>query len=156
METFAYVLAVCTALGLAAAAWLTLRPRRPRSSPGLLDVHDMRERDFESLVAAAFRAQGYEPITATKGASAAIAGELMMRRERTTFLVACRHFRAGRVDVDGVQAVQRAMAVRGASAGFVLTGGRFSREAIALAGTCGIRLVDGPALRAMLGRPTAP
>ena len=116
----------------------------------------MRERDFESLVAAAFRAQGYEPVNATQGAAGAAAGELMIRRERTTFLVGCRDFKSARVDADGVQALQRAMVARGASVGFMLTSGRFSREAIALAGTCGIRLVDGPALRAMLERSGAP
>ena len=151
MEPFAYVLAAFAA-ALAAMAWFTLRPRRSRSSTG---IRGLRDRDFEALVAAAFRAQGYEQVAAATGASAPVAGELMMRRERTTFLIACRHFKSRRVDVDGVQALQRTMAARGASAGFMLTAGRFSREAIALAGTCGIRLVEGPALDAMLGRPTA-
>lgn len=151
MQHFVVALAVITALAVPAAAWLTLRRRR-RAGPAAA-VAGMRERDFEVLVAAAFQAQGYEPVSA--GAAAATAGQLALRRERTTFLVECRHFKIAKVEVDAVQALQRAMAVRGATAGFVLSGGRFSREAIAFAGGCGIRLVDGPVLDDMLGHVKA-
>lgn len=148
MHPLVVALAVIAALVVSAAVWLTLLRRRPVGPPA--SFTDMRERDFESLVAAAFRAQGYEPIVAE--GSAAKVGELMLRRERTTFLVECRHFRATKVDVGAVQALQRAMAARGAGGGIVLSGGRFSREAIAFAGGCGIRLVDGSLLHSMLGR----
>jgi len=147
MHPLVIALAVVAALVVAGAVWLTLR-RRPAGT--VASFNKMSERDFETLMAAAFRAQGYEPV-GTDGAPAMV-GELVLRRERTTFLVECRHFRAERVGVGAVQALQRTMAARGAGGGFVLSGGRFSREAIAFAGGCGIHLVDGSLLRSMLGR----
>jgi restriction system protein len=149
MHPLVVALAVVAALLLPAAVWLTLRRQRPAGPAA--SFAGMRERDFELLVAAAFRAQGYEPIGVADGSPANV-GQLVLRRERTTFLVECRHFRAAKVDVGAVHALQRAMAARGAGGGFVLSGGRFSREAIAFAGGCGVRLVDGPLLQGMLGR----
>ncbi len=150
MHPLVVALAVVAALVLSAAVLLTLRRRRPAGPSG--SFAGMHERDFESLVAAAFRAQGYEPIVSD--GSPAKVGELMLRRERTTFLVECRHFRAAKVDVGAVRALQAAMAARGAGGGFVLSGGRFSRDAITFADGCGIRLVDGSLLHGMLGRFT--
>ena len=141
------------AIGLAVAAWMALRRRGAATAPSFAGLH---EREFDSLVAEAFRSQGYEPIKVARGEPMARAGELVMRRERVTYLVDCRHRHTGKVGVDAVQALQRAMASRGATGGFVLAGGRFSREAVAFAGSCGIRLVDGTALQAMLGRVKAP
>lgn len=152
MQPLVVALAVVALLVLATAVALTLR-RRPAGKATAFA--GMRERDFEALVMTAFRAQGYEPIGAAEGASAAGAGQLVVRRERTTFLVECRHVKAAKVGVDAVQALQRAMAARGATAGFVLTAGRFSREAVAFAGGSGIRLVDGAVLHDMLGRAKA-
>ena len=140
---------LAVAIVIAVAACLGLRRRGAAISPAFAGL---REHDFDSLVAEAFRAQGYEPVKVARGEPMARAGELVLRRERITYLVDCRHRHAGKIGVDAVQALQRAMAARGATGGFVLAGGRFSREAIAFAGNCGIRLVDGTALQAMLRR----
>jgi restriction system protein len=102
-------------------------------------------------VAEAFRSQGYLLIETPQGGPAGV-GELVVRRERTTFLVDCRRWRAGKVGVDAVHALQSAMAARGADGGFVLTTGRFGREAVAYAGGCNIQLVDRPALEVLLRR----
>lgn len=154
MEHYVIALAVLIALALPTAVWLTLR-RRQRPAGLAASFAGIRERDFEALVAAAFRAQGYEPVMAGDSAATTTAGQLALRRERTTFLVECRHFKVAKVEVDAVQALQRAMAARGATGGFVLSGGRFSREATAFAGGCGIRLIDGPVLDDMLGHVKA-
>ena len=151
MEPLVLALAAVAATGLVATVWL-VRRRRNQSTGSGDAFAGMRERAFESLVAEAFQAQGYEPVKAAGDKVAAMAGELMLRRERTTFLVECRYWKAPKVGVDVVHALQRTMAARGASAGFVLSRGRFSREATALAGGCSIRLVDGPALQAMVDR----
>ena len=136
---------------LLAVAWLALRRRR-QDTAGTLAFAGMNARAFESLVAEAFRSQGYQPVEAPHGKLAEVVGQLMFRRERTTFLIECRHWKSGKVGVAALHALQRTMAARGVSAGFAVTGGRFSREAIALAGGCGIRLIDGPALRALVRR----
>lgn len=152
MDPIILLAGLAVALALVATAWLTLRRR---GTAGASAFAGLRERDFESLVAEAFRDQGYEPMKVARVEPTARGGELMLRRERVTYLVDCRHRRAGKVGVDAVQAMQRAMTARGASAGFLLAGGRFSRDAIAFASSCGIRLVDGPTLQAMLSRVKA-
>lgn len=148
MQPLVVALAVVAALVLSAAVWVTLR-RRQAVGPSASFV-GMPERDFESLAAAAFRAQGYEPVVADGSPSQV--GQLVLRRERTTFVVECRHFKAAKVDIGAVQGLQRATTARGAGGGFVLSGGRFSREAIAFAGGCGSRLIAGSLLHGMLGR----
>jgi restriction system protein len=138
----------------AAALWLWRRSR----APGLIDGTRVapargsdREawREFEALVAEAFRLQGYQVLDSTRG-GAESGGELSLRRERETFLVQCKHWKEARVGVDAVHALQRAMTARGASGGFMLTDGRFAREAIAFANGCNVRLIVGAALQGLL------
>jgi restriction system protein len=144
----AIFVAVCTAL-LA----LYLRRRRgssPSGDPGTRALHGMKVREFEALVRESFRAQGYKLIDAPRGASEG--GELMLRRDRETVLVQCKHWRDRKVGVEVVQSLQHAMAARGAGGGFVLTTGRFGREAVAFAAGCNVRLIDGPALRGLIDK----
>ncbi len=153
METMLLLAGLAVAIGIAMTAWLVSRSRRAAVA---LSFAGLRERDFESAVTEAFRAQGYEPIKVSRGEPMAKVGELVLRRERVTYVVDYRHRHAGKVGIDAVQALQRAMAARGATGGFMLAGGRFSRQATAFAGSCGIRLIDGAALKAMLGHAKAP
>lgn len=142
----------------AAALWLWRRSRVP-AVPGHRRAASRRPdraawREFEVLVGEAFRLQGYQIIESTRG-SGDSGGELTLRRERETFLVRCGHWKTSRVDVDAVHALQRAMIARGASGGFLLTEGRFAREASAFAAGCNVRLIDGPALRGLLDEALA-
>ncbi len=136
------------------AAVIGLRLRRaealaPDSTDAGLNVASMRWREFEALIGRAFELQGYhmnEPGAAGSDASV----ELLMRKERQTYLVHCKTWRAEKVGVEAVHALRKAMQTRGAVGGFVLSSGRFSREASAVASSFNIRLVDGPALQALL------
>ncbi len=111
---------------------------------------DLNQRQFESLARESFRQQGYALI-ATQGA-ASESGELVLRRDRETMLVQCRHWRDSKVGPDAVRALQHSLAQRAAGSGFLLTTGRFSRAAIAAAAGANIRLLDGPALEDLLGK----
>lgn len=111
-------------------------------------------REFEALVSEAFRLQGYQILDRASG-SAESGGELSLRRERETCLVQCRHWKEAKVSVDAVHALQRAMVARGASGGFMLTEGRFAREAVGFAAGCNVRLIDGPALRGLIDKAKA-
>lgn len=138
-------------LATAVAAWRWRRngpPATPRAAAGI-DVGSMRWREFEGLIGRAFELQGFHMNDA--GAAGADAGiDLLMRKERQTYLVHCKTWRTDKVGIDTVQAVQALMKTRGAVGGFILTSGRFSRDATAAAGGFNIRPVDGPALQAML------
>ena len=142
---------LAVAVGLTAAIVLAWRRRQRHGASdemGTQALHDMNAREFEALVRESFQRQGYTLIEAARGATSG--GELMLRRERETVLVQCRHWRDPRVGVEVVAALQRAMSTRGAGGGFVLTRGRFAREAQALAAAGNIRLVDGPALLGLI------
>lgn len=138
--------------GVAGVASLRLRRATgaaPRGASASTNVQTLRWREFEALVGRAFELQGYhmnEPGAA--GSDASI--DLLMRKERQTYLVHCKAWRADKVNVDTVQAARAAMQARGAVGGFVLSAGRFSREATAAASSYNIRAVDGPALQALL------
>ncbi len=136
------------------AAVVGLRLRRadgtaPGGASASVDVAAMRWREFEALIGRAFELQGFhmnEPGAA--GSDANI--DLLMRKERQTYLVHCKAWRSEKVGIETVQAAQAAMRARGAVGGFVLSAGRFSREAAAAASGHNIRAVDGPALQALL------
>ena len=130
---------------------------RLRRSPGLalersaaaIDLDSMRWREFEALIGRAFELQSFhmnEPGAA--GSDASI--DLLMRKERQTYLVHCKTWRSDKVGIEAVQAARAAMQASGAVGGFVLSSGRFSREATVAASGLNIRLVDGPALHALL------
>ena len=143
---------VVPALFVAVAA-VGLRLRRAgapaHDTAAAIDLDSMRWREFEALIGRAFELQGYhmnEPGAA--GSDPSI--DLLMRKERQTFLVHCKPWRADKVGIEVVQAARAAMQARGAVGGFVLTSGRFSREATVAASGVNIRLVDGPALQALL------
>lgn len=135
------------------AAVFGLRQRRAEGRvPGAaaeFDVASMRWREFEALIGRAFELQGYHMNDAgAAGSDASI--DLPMRKERQTFLVHCKPWRAEKVGIETVQAVRAAMQARGAVGAFVLSSGRFSREASVAASGFNIRLVDGPALQVLL------
>lgn len=134
-----------------AAVGLRLRRARgpAREGGAAIDLKSMRWREFEALIGHAFELQGYhmnEP--GAVGSDPSI--DLLMRKERQTFLVHCKPWQTAKVGIEAVQAAHAAMQTRGAVGGFVLSSGRFSREASVAASGMNIRLVDGPALQALL------
>ena len=153
----AYLLA---AIGVAAVAiWALMHRRASRgdatnAGTAAQPLTGMLLREFETLVTEGFRRQGYQVVEPTRGGMGS-GGELTLRRDRETFLVQCKHWQASKVGIEPVHAMQRAMAARGAAGGFVLTGGRFGREAVAFASGCNVRLIDGPALRGLLEKAKA-
>lgn len=124
-------------------------PERVADAHAAPEIGTLRWREFEALVGQAFVLQGYHlNEVGAAGSDASI--DLLMRKERQTYLVHCKQWRALKVEVETLRAVQAAMQACGAAGGFVLAAGRFSREASAFASGVNIRLVDGPALQALL------
>ena len=78
------------------------------------------------------------------------------RTGNETFLVQCKHWKAHKVGVSAVRDLYGVMAARSAAGGFVVTSGRFSREAISFAEGRNMRLIDGPKLAALLAASAAP
>jgi restriction system protein len=138
--------AACVAV-VAALAWAWCSRRRGGAGSlarwSIDDIH-ARLRD-------AFVAQRYQLVE--KAPRSAEGNDLVLRRGHETFLVWSKPWTERRVGADAVQQLCRAMNARGATGGFVVTTGRFGRDAIALAATHNVRLIDGRTLRGMLVKP---
>lgn len=142
--------------GVAAGiSWLQRRKRAAlaatvTSSPAADALSRMDWREFEALVAEAFRRQGYG--VAQAGGPAPDGGvDVVLRKGSESFLVQCKHWRAYKVGVDVVRQLYGVMAARGAAGGFVVTSGSFTAEAATFAQGRNIELVDGPRLTRLLG-----
>ncbi len=110
----------------------------------------LSRRDVERLVGECFRRRGYA--VSGFGASAAANGvDLGLTRNGKRVLVQFRHWQKHLVGIAVVWDLANAIAAQGASGGFVITAGRFSREARSFADVCGIALIDGDALAQFTG-----
>ena len=117
-------------------------------------LNDMSWREFETLVGEAFRQRGYA-VTETGGGGADGGVDLELLRNRETYLVQCKQWRANKVGVEVVRELYGLMAARGAAGGFVVTSGTFSDESRRFAEGRNIELLDGAGLNRMIaaGRP---
>ena len=148
-----YLLPLMCIAAAAASAWRRHRHGRRLAGVSVGDPTEsgdaMRRGDFERAVGEAFRRQGYQVVQSDGGI------DLTLRKDRESFLVHCNHWKTSRVGVEAVQALYGVMKARGATGGFILTSGRFSREAHAFASGCNVRLIDGAILNGMIGRAVA-
>jgi len=145
---------VLPALGLSAALG-SLIARRRRSTPApSSDILDgITRREFEALMNESFRRQGFQ-----LGEGTPEGADLVLRKDRQTWLVHCAPWRAAKVDVDVVKAFASGLATRGAAGGFIVSSGRFTREAVAFSQGTTLQLVDGAALQLRIKqvRPARP
>lgn len=101
------------------------------------------------LVGEGFRRRGYA-VRETGGGGADGGVDLVLRQGGETFLVQCKQWKAFKVGVATVRELYGVMAAQGAAGGFVVTSGRFTREAEAFAAGRNIQLVDGVGLVQLL------
>jgi restriction system protein len=105
-------------------------------------------REFEMLVGEAFRVQG-DSVVET-GGSADGGVDVVLRKDSEKYFVQCKQWRAQTVGVPIVRELYGAMAAHGATGGFVVTSGRFTKPAIEFAQGRNLTLIDGPQLHAMI------
>ncbi len=120
------------------------------ASPQRAALDEMSGQQFEALVGEAFRRKGYS-VSATGDGT-----DLKLKKAGELFLVQCKQWRATRVGVNIVRALEGGMTARGAAGGFVLTSGVFTDEACAFARSKNIELIDGKALHALIRGVRAP
>jgi restriction system protein len=104
----------------------------------------MNGRDLERLIGEAFREQGFT-VTGFGGGSQGGA-ELALVKGGQRYLVQLTHFHKQHVDALAVRELAAAMRSIGAQGGYLVTAGRFTREALELALEAGIALIDAEAL----------
>jgi restriction system protein len=111
-------------------------------------LNDMSWREFEMLVGEGFRVQGYGVVETGNGADGGV--DLVLRKDGEKYFVQCKQWRAHSVGVPKVRELYGAMAAHGATGGFVVTSGRFTRPAVEFAEGRNLTLIDGPQLHAMI------
>lgn len=149
-----YVLPFICLCGAAASAYGRAKRNRllldVTQNPAADALDGMTWSEFELLVGEAFRRQGYA-VTETGGGGADGGVDLVLSKGGERFLVQCKQWKAFKVSVTTVRELYGVMAARGAAGGYVVTSGQFTAEARDFAAGRNITLIDGPALRALIG-----
>lgn len=105
--------------------------------------------DFEALVGEAFRRRGF--LVAETGGGGADGGvDLVLTKGKERWLVQCKQWRANKVGVAIVRELYGVMTAKGASGGYVVTSGTFTRDALEFVSGRNIEAIDGPALLALV------
>jgi len=103
---------------------------------------------FENLVAAAYRQQGYR-VTMTKGgADGGI--DLWLSRSGEQIAVQCKHWRSSRVGVQPVRELLGIVAAERATCGIFVASSGYTRDALRFAKNRDVILLDGIALEELL------
>jgi restriction system protein len=148
-----YLLPFACLIGAATSAW----QRRKRSklvshvadSDAADALHGMSWQEFEITVSEAFRLDGFR-VEERGGAGADGGIDLVLYREREKFLVQCKQWKAYQVGVGVVRELYGVMAAQGAAGGFVVTSGRFTKDAVEFAEGRNVVLIDGAILFDMI------
>ena len=115
---------------------------------------------FERLIADHYRGLGYEVVhTGTGGGANRTDGgiDLKLLRDQEVIVVQCKHWNCWKVPHNDVHQLIGVMHTAGATGAIVITSGEFTNAAIeAAAKFRHIRLIDGKAVRAMLGPVAEP
>jgi restriction system protein len=114
-----------------------------------IDIGSISWQDFELLVGEGFRHRGYQ--VSQRGGAAPDGGiDLALTRGHERFLVQCKQWRAQSVGVSVVRELYGVMAAERVAGGYVVTSGKFTRDAKEFASGRNIELMDGPALEGLL------
>lgn len=109
-------------------------------------------RRFEELCAAYFELLGFRTRVTRSASGAGVDIHLLAEdAERTAIVVQSKAWDAYRIGTKGVRELKNAMVMAKASQGVLVTSGRFTQEAVALAGSENIELIDGADFLAKIG-----
>lgn len=111
-------------------------------------------KDFEFLISEYFKKEGYQvDLIDAQGADGGV--DIRLYKGSELHLVQCKHYKAWKVSVKVVRELYGVMTAEDAVGGYVVTTGRFTKEAIAFASDKQIELIDGAQLEKILDNDTA-
>ena len=117
----------------------------------LESIRDLPWRQFEELVAEAFRRDGYAVIeNARAGADGGV--DIRLRKGGESYLVQCKNWRKQRIGVATVREMFGVLVDESARGVFVVCSGTFTSDAVRFAKGKPIHLVDGDTLMEMVAR----
>lgn len=114
-------------------------------------IRDLHWRQFEELVAEAFRRDGYTVIE-NVGAGADGGVDIRLRKGGESYLVQCKNWRKQRIGVATVREMFGVLVAESARGVFVVCSGTFTAEAVRFAKGKPIHLVDGDTLMEIVAR----
>ncbi len=140
------------ALGGLASLIVSLKQRQLYDSQKSLDqIRALGWKDFEHLMAEAFRRQGYTVSRTDPGPDGGV--DLILEKDGEIRLVQCKQWRNQRVGVKPVRELKGVVSAEGASCGIFVCSGDYTTEAASFARRAGIELIDGRTLAGMLQLP---
>jgi restriction system protein len=104
-------------------------------------LEKMSWQDFEYLVGEYFRRRGFTVAEAKSGADGGV--DLIATKGKDKYLIQCKHWKAYKVGVKVVRELLGVMVGVGATGGFVVTSGEFTKDAIDFSKHNNINLLDG-------------
>jgi restriction system protein len=113
------------------------------------DIATLSWQKFEALVGEGFRYRGFE-VTELGGAAPDGGVDLALARGHERFLVQCKQWRAQQVGVSVVRELYGVMAAERVAGGYVVTSGRFTKDAKKFAEGRNVELIDGKGLDRLL------
>lgn len=111
-------------------------------------VRDLHWRNFEELVAEAYRRQGYRVTEGGYGADGGI--DLELRKDDLVTLVQCKQWKTQKVGVNVVREMFGVLTAHQANHFIIISSGTFTQQAIDFAAGKPIELIDGPKLLALV------
>ena len=153
VSTFVGIAPVILFLFLLLAAvsfWFGLRRRHLLDDQTSLEsLRNITWKDFEFLVAEAYRRQGYTvDFSLGRGADGGV--DLVLRRDGHTALVQCKQWKVYSVGAPVIREMFGIMAAENADEVIIVTTGNFTREARSFASGKPIQLVEAPQLLALV------
>ncbi len=112
-------------------------------------IRDLTWREFEELVAEAYRRQGYTVIeNTTAGADGGI--DIRLKKDNRTHLVQCKNWKTNKVGVKVIREMYGVVTAEHASSAIIIISGIFTQEAKNFASDKPIELVDGSQLEKLI------
>ena len=137
---------------LLAAPFALLNARRKAkqldTQRSIQTVRDLHWRNFEELVAEAYRRQGYRVTEGGYGADGGI--DLELRKDGQLTLVQCKQWKTQKVSVNVVREMFGVLTAHKANRFIIISSGTFTQQAIDFAAGKPIELIDGPKLLALV------
>lgn len=111
-------------------------------------IRALHWRNFEELVAEAYRRQGYRVTEGGYGADGGI--DLELRKDGLLTLVQCKQWKTQKVGVNVVREMFGVLTAHQANHFIIISSGTFTQQAIDFAAGKPIELIDGPKLLALI------
>lgn len=125
-----------------------LKAKRLESQKSIDSIRSLHWRDFEELVAEAYRRQGYAVKEGGFGPDGGI--DLVLRRDGATTLVQCKHWKGRKVGVAVVREMFGVLTANKATQVVIICSGEFTQEAVNFAENKPIELINGDRLVEMI------